>query len=75
MLILSRRATESIIIGEREITITILGMHGGQVRIGIEASRDFKIHREEIYKRIEAERGAATTAAASGPLEPVTIPT
>jgi carbon storage regulator len=62
MLILSRRPTESIIIGDREITITILGMHGGQVRIGIQASRDVKIHREEIYKRIEAERAGAPVA-------------
>jgi carbon storage regulator len=55
MLILSRRADESIIIGDREITIQVLGIKGGQVSLGITAPRDMKVHREEVFLRIEAE--------------------
>jgi len=58
MLILGRKIQQSIIIGDREITITFLGMKGGQAHIGIDAPRKFTVHREEIYQRIEAERAA-----------------
>jgi carbon storage regulator len=62
MLVLSRRPTESIIIGNREITITILGISHGHIRIGIEAPKRFTVHREEIFKRIEAERAGTVVA-------------
>jgi carbon storage regulator len=53
MLILTRKSTESIIING-DITITILGVKGTQVRIGIEAPKEVQVHREEIFKRIQA---------------------
>lgn len=55
MLILSRRLGEKLIIGE-DVTVTILGVKGCQVRIGIEAPSDVRVNREEIYKRILKER-------------------
>ena len=56
MLILSRRAGETIMIGD-EVSITVLGIDGNQVRIGINAPREIAVHREEIYRRILAEQG------------------
>ena len=55
MLILTRRPEESIRIGEK-ITITLLGIKGNQVRIGIDAPRAIAVHRHEIYNRIQAEQ-------------------
>lgn len=52
MLVLTRRIGESVMIGD-ETTLTVLGMSGGQVRLGIEAPRDIPVHREEIYERIQ----------------------
>ena len=54
MLVLSRKAEESMYIGD-DIKITVLDIRGGQVRIGITASQDVKIHREEVYNRISSE--------------------
>ena len=54
MLVLSRKAEESMFIGD-DIKITILDIRGGQVRIGITAPQDIKIHREEVYDRINQE--------------------
>jgi carbon storage regulator len=54
MLILSRKIEEEIKIGD-SITIKILGIHEGQVRIGIEAPKDIKVYRSEIYQQIQKE--------------------
>jgi len=53
MLILTRRVGESLMIGE-EVTVTVLGVKGNQVRIGVNAPRDVAVHREEIYNRIQS---------------------
>ena len=54
MLILTRRVVESLIIGD-DVTITVLGVKGNQVRIGVNAPRDVAVHREEILNRIQAD--------------------
>ncbi|MBK1735739.1 carbon storage regulator [Halorhodospira abdelmalekii] len=70
MLILTRRVGETLMIGD-EISVTVLGVKGNQVRIGVNAPRDVSVHREEIYERIRHERegggGAATPSETSGP--------
>jgi len=55
MLILTRRSAESLVIGDGEITVTVLGVKGNQVRIGVDAPKDVSVHREEIYDRIHKE--------------------
>lgn len=63
MLILSRRLNESIVIGkDKEIVITILGVQGRHVRLGITASKDIMVHREEVYVRIQAEKEGGKVA-------------
>jgi carbon storage regulator len=56
MLILTRRVGESLKVGD-DITITVLGVKGSQVRIGVNAPKDVSVHREEIYERIKKEQG------------------
>ena len=55
MLILTRKVEESLIVGD-EVKVTVLGIKGGQVRIGITAPRDIAVHRQEVFNRIQLER-------------------
>ena len=68
MLILTRRVGESVVIGE-DVTVTVLGVKGNQVRIGINAPKHVAVHREEIFERIKSGRGATDSGSASD--EPV----
>lgn len=69
MLILTRRVGETVMIGN-DVTVTVLGVKGNQVRVGVNAPRDVAVHREEIFERIKREEhdggsGSATTATTS----------
>lgn len=66
MLILTRRVGETLMIGD-QVTVTVLGVKGNQVRMGINAPKDLAVHREEIFQRLQGKDGAASdSAAASG---------
>lgn len=64
MLVLTRKKDESIIIGD-EIAVTVLGIEGDQVRLGITAPRDIAVHRREIYELIKRENVEAARSAAA----------
>lgn len=72
MLILTRRVGETLMIGD-DVTVTVLGVKGNQVRIGVNAPRDVAVHREEIYERIKREQAAQAAAQHGGDVVPDNI--
>lgn len=61
MLILTRRPGETLTIGD-DITVTVLGIKGRQIRLGVNAPKDVEVHREEIYQRIQQEKNDGAAA-------------
>ena len=66
MLILTRRVGETLMVGD-DVTVTVLGVKGNQVRIGVNAPKDVAVHREEIYERIRKENEAGAAAVKPNP--------
>ena len=54
MLVITRRVNETLMVGD-DVTVTVLGVKGNQIRIGVNAPKEVAVHREEIYERIKAE--------------------
>lgn len=76
MLILTRRIGETVMIGD-DVTVTVLGVKGAQVRVGVNAPKSVAVHREEIFKRIQTEREAAQTSGKrppAGDVPPAGVP-
>jgi carbon storage regulator len=61
MLILTRRVGETLMVGD-DVTVTVLGVKGNQVRIGVNAPKEVSVHREEIYMRIQAEKNGQSAS-------------
>ena len=59
MLILTRRMGETLMIGA-DVTVTIVGVNGNQVKLGINAPREIEVHREEVYERVQQEKSRQT---------------
>ena len=72
MLILTRHLGESVMIGD-EVTVTILGVRGNQVRVGINAPKHIAVHREEVYERIQAEKLENLSNVGGGKLSLATV--
>lgn len=72
MLILTRRAGETLMIGNK-VAVTVLGVKGNQVRIGVNAPKDVAVHREEIFDRIQLEQDKTNQAKQDRP-EATTLP-
>jgi len=70
LLILTRRIGETLMIGD-EITVTVLGVKGNQVRVGVHAPKNVAVHREEIYERIQKETEPKTANSKTGAQTPV----
>jgi carbon storage regulator len=73
MLILTRRVGETVVIGN-DVTVTILGVKGNQVRVGINAPKTVAVHREEIYERIKREQ-EGTSGESTDPASPAEFAT
>lgn len=58
MLILTRRIGETLMIGD-DVTVTVLGVKGNQIRLGVNAPKEIAVHREEIYERVKSEKESA----------------
>ena len=65
MLVLTRKAGESIVIGS-DVVVTVIELRGGQVRVGIDAPREVQVHREEVYEEVRRENKAAAASAEWG---------
>ena len=68
MLILTRKIGETVVIGD-EITLTVLGVKGNQVRVGVKAPRDVSVHREEVYMRLHDDAVFGLSGASSEVME------
>jgi carbon storage regulator len=69
MLILTRRVGETVMIGN-DVTVTVLGVKGNQVRVGINAPKNVAVHREEIFERIKREQQGEPNGEPNGESEP-----